>query len=67
MSSQEKKGIAPRLFLSLFGLIFFAAGSFFAYMILSETWENYKTRSWQKTPCVIVDSRVDVVEDGYEI
>ncbi|MBI9077454.1 MAG: DUF3592 domain-containing protein [Desulfatibacillum sp.] len=66
MSSDRKTGIGGRLFMTLFGLIFFAAGCFFAWLILSETWENYQTRSWEQTPCLITDSRVDVVGDGYE-
>ena len=65
MSSGNKTSVGSRLGGSLFGLIFMAAGGFFAFMILSETWESYQSRSWVKTPCVIMESQVDVVSDGY--
>lgn len=65
MRTDGKTGIIQRLFMSLFGLIFMAAGGFFAYMILTDVWDNYQTRSWTKTPCVIMESQVDVVRDGY--
>lgn len=57
---------ANRIFATLFGLAFFAAGCFFTFLVVSETWEIYQARQWEEVPCVITGSNSEVIEDGYE-
>ncbi len=66
MGSSTKSSLGLRFFLSLFGLAFLGMGSLFTWMILSDTYESYLARDWPEVPCVISDSGVEAVEDGYE-
>jgi hypothetical protein len=51
-------GLAGRLGLSLFFLLFGGLGLLFTGFIVKSVWEEWQSRAWPPTPCRIVESRV---------
>ncbi|GEM_PF-3667611 len=58
-SSGSPTGPAGKLFLSLFFLVFFAAGSFFVFLMGRDLVRNAQTWTWKQTDCEIVASTQD--------
>jgi uncharacterized protein DUF3592 len=56
--AEGQPGAVGKLFLSLFFLVFFAAGALFTAMMLREVFRVAATWSWQKVECEIVASTV---------
>ncbi len=62
----SKIGKGGRVGLTIFSLLFMGIGGLFVFLLLSSTYKDFLTRSWQETRCTITESRVDTVSDGYE-
>ena len=58
---------AGRFGATLFGLFFMMMGLLFIGLMTSDAYRNMQARGWEKTPCVITESRVETVSDGYAV
>lgn len=61
--SSTPTGPIGKVIASLFFLIFLAFGVFFTSLILREAVRNIATWSWQETPCTILSSEVNDLND----
>src|SRR5687768_17584462 len=51
-------GVAGRVFLTLFFLVFFAMGCLFTAFIVRQVWRDASAYSWERAECVILESQV---------
>ena len=58
-TASKSVGLGGKLGMSLFFFCFFAMGSFFEIITIREFAQATAQRSWQETPCKIVDSKVE--------
>ncbi|MFZ2629995.1 MAG: DUF3592 domain-containing protein [Desulfosalsimonadaceae bacterium] len=66
-SQRTTPSLSGKIGLTLFGLIFLGMGLLFTGIFLNLAYTNYSSRSWEKTPCTITESRVDTVSGGYAV
>jgi len=57
ITSAGAPGLIGKVFFSLFLSVFLLAGLFFEFMIGRDVWRDLRTYGWQKTECVITESR----------
>ncbi len=62
---KPQASFSGKIFLTLFALMFLGMGLLFTGFFLKLAQVHYASRSWEKTPCVITESRVDTVSGGY--
>ena len=62
--SNAPPGVAGRLFLSLFFLVFLGMGSLFAWFIARDAISGLRSWTWKPTECEITTSRVREVDDS---
>src|SRR5437899_2306923 len=55
----QKTSVGSRVFLVIFGLLFFSMGAGFMYLIVVKpVWGVLAARAWRETPCRVVSSEV---------
>jgi len=65
-SSQSDMTLAGKIGMSLFSLVFLGMGLFFLWFMALQAYETIRARTWQQTACVITESEVTTVSDGYD-
>jgi hypothetical protein len=65
--SKSKNSILGSIFLSIFGLPFFAAGAFVIFMALKPVYQNHQASEWEQVPAQLSELSLDGRGDSVKV